>query len=202
MPCWCQRLEEASQTSSRWWEGKGNSNKHSLQLRHGEKKIQKQTKKKKRKKNFSMPNSFSVKADAVQHQKTTGGHSCQLQRGNRGDTFHWITTSGQKKTGKPLPDQISQQFLLQHLDDTVRILWKQLGSTNPLMVQAGEDMGDIFSPHFTPLPVAYNFHAFKVTVYSSSDSGHKAKFILNLFLAHDSEFTALKRPNKQQISNL
>lgn len=67
------------------------------------------------------------------------------------------------------------------------------------MVQAGEDMGDIFSPHFTPLPVAYNFHAFKVTVYSSSDSGHKAKFILNLFLAHDSEFTALKRPNKQQI---
>lgn len=93
---------------------------------------------------------------------------------------------------------MSQQFLLQHLDDTVRILWKQL----PLMVQAGEDMGDIFLPHFTPLPVAYNFHAFKVTVYSSSDSGHKAKFILNLFLAHDSEFTSLKRPNKQQISNL
>lgn len=57
------------------------------------------------------------------------------------------------------------------------------------MVQAGEDMGDIFLPHFTPLPVAYNFHAFKVTVYSSSDSGHKAKFILNLFLAHDSDFT-------------
>lgn len=93
---------------------------------------------------------------------------------------------------------MSQQFLLQHLDDTVRILWKQL----PLMVQAGEDMGDIFLPHFTQLPVAYNFHAFKVTVYSSSDSGHKAKFILNLFLAHDSEFTSLKRPNKQQISNL
>lgn len=43
------------------------------------------------------------------------------------------------------------------------------------MVQAGDDMGDIFLPHFTLLPVAYNFHAFKVTVYSSSDSGHKAK---------------------------
>lgn len=192
MPCWCQRLEEASQTSSRWWEGKGNSNKHSLQLRH--------EKKNKSKKHFSMPNSSGV--IAVQQQKTTGGHSCQLQRGNRGDTFHWITTSGQKKTGKPLPDQMSQQFLLQHLDDTVRILWKQLGSTNPLMVQDCEDMGDIFLPHFTPLPVAYNFHAFKVTVYSSSDSGHKAKVILNFFLAHDSEFTSLKRPNKQQISNL
>lgn len=46
-----------------------------------------------------MPNLSSVKADAVQQQKTTGGHSCQLQRGN---TFHWITTSSHHGSAAPV----------------------------------------------------------------------------------------------------
>lgn len=196
MPCWCQRLEEASQTSSRWWEGKGNSNKHSLQLQRGKKKN-------KNKKNISQCPTHPV-----------------LKQYNNRRLQGAITVSYKEETEVTLSTG-SPQVDKRRLENHCLIRWVNNFCCNIWMIQSESCENNleaqihwwfrlvriwgIFSCHTSPryqCIVTYNFHVFKVTVYSSSDSGHKAKFILNLFLAHDSEFTALKRPNKQQISNL